>query len=209
MSTRNLLSARNSSETELEDDDLAVERTASERYSHSQNRAMRWLFRLLNVVVAPFSRGTPVLRRHHRSLPRLNTGSGKGRFYYLKKLFTVLLLTVLVFLTLSLLNGLLRPSYMNPPAHYRELDRNIRESTARGRGNPNNEQIFIAANIINGDLVKRSWGASLLELIDILGPDNVFVSIYENDSGKGTRDALLALRDQLPCKNKRQFCGWC
>ena len=202
MSTRNLLSARNSSETELDDDDLAVEQTASERYNRSRSRAMRWLSRLLNIVIAPFSRGTPVLRRHPRSLPRLQTGVGKGRFYYLKKLFTVLVLTVLLFLTLSLVNGLLRPSYMNPPAHYRDLDRNIRESTAPGRGNPNKERVFVAANIINGELVKQSWGASLLEVIDILGPDNVFVSIYENDSGPGTRDALLALRDKLPCEDE-------
>ncbi|OCK97816.1 glycosyltransferase family 69 protein [Cenococcum geophilum 1.58] len=102
---------------------------------------------------------------------------------------------------LSLLNGLLQPSYMHPPTHYGDLEKDVVESNRNGRGNPNNEKVFIAANIINEELIRGSWGVSLLELVGILGKENVFVSIYENDSGDGTRDALLKLEKELPCNS--------
>jgi hypothetical protein len=40
---------------------------------------------------------------------------------------------------------------------------------------------------------------SVLHLDDILGKENVFVSIYENDNGNGTRDALHEFQHKLPC----------
>jgi hypothetical protein len=89
---------------------------------------------------------------------------------------------------------------MHPPTHYGDLEKNVVESNRNGRGNPNNEKVFIAANIINEELIRGSWGVSLLELVGILGKENVFVSIYENDSGDGTRDALLKLEKELPCE---------
>ena len=47
------------------------------------------------------------------------------------------------------------------------------------------ETVYIAANIIDGDLIKGPWGKSLLELVDLIGKDRVFVSIYG-----GPTDAL-------------------
>ncbi|KAG0647449.1 hypothetical protein D0Z07_6851 [Hyphodiscus hymeniophilus] len=58
------------------------------------------------------------------------------------------------------------------------------------------EIVYIAANIIDGDLIKSSWGKSLLELIDLIGKDRVFVSIYG-----GPSDALKELEAKLPCEH--------
>lgn len=74
------------------------------------------------------------------------------------------------------------------------------ESTKTGRGNLHDEKIFIVANVLNEDLIRTSWGDDLVELIDILGKDNVFISIYENDAGNGTETALLDLGWRLPRK---------
>ncbi|KAI2375544.1 hypothetical protein LOY91_002172 [Ophidiomyces ophidiicola] len=125
-------------------------------------------------------------------------GAKKRRSGYRRALrFTALL--VGGFVLVSLLEGVLFPSYQRPPRHYHELRQAILASTRSGRGNQENEKIFIAANIINEELIRGPWGTSLLELIDILGEQNVFVSIYENDSGIGTRNALRELQKKLPC----------
>jgi hypothetical protein len=77
----------------------------------------------------------------------------------------------------------------------------VTTSTLPGRGNPYGEKIFIAANILQEDLIRGSWGNAVLELVDLLGADNVFLSIYENDSGRGTADALEELRNKVSCKS--------
>ncbi|OCK76269.1 glycosyltransferase family 69 protein [Lepidopterella palustris CBS 459.81] len=112
---------------------------------------------------------------------------------------SIILNIVLTFVLVSFLNGILRPSYLNPPARYGELEKRIVDSERDGRGNPGNEKVFIAANILNEELVRGSWGSNLQVLVEILGRENVFVSIYENDGGDGPRDALLELREKLPC----------
>ena len=58
------------------------------------------------------------------------------------------------------------------------------------------ETVYIAANIIDGDLIKGSWGKSLLELVDLIGKDRVFVSIYG-----GPSDVLKELAAKLPCEH--------
>lgn len=57
------------------------------------------------------------------------------------------------------------------------------------------ETVYIAANIIDEDLIKGSWGKSLLELVDLIGKDRVFVSIYGGPSA-----ALKELEAKLPCE---------
>ncbi|OCL04636.1 glycosyltransferase family 69 protein [Glonium stellatum] len=125
----------------------------------------------------------------------------RRRYSRRRKTLSVVLYPLLVFGLLSLLNELLRPSYMHPPPHYDELEKNIVQSNQNGHGNLKSEKTFIAANIINEELIKGSWGVGLLELVGILGKENVFVSIYENDSGDGTRDALLKLQKELTCNS--------
>jgi hypothetical protein len=105
-------------------------------------------------------------------------------------------------IVISVIRAIIFPSYQHPPAHYQVLSDAVSGSILPGRGNPNKEKIFIAANILQEDLIRGPWGDSVLELIELLGPDNVFLSIYENDSGSGTVNALKELRSKVTCKSE-------
>lgn len=70
-------------------------------------------------------------------------------------------------------------SYINPPPFL--LD--------------DQETVYIAANIIDADLINGAWGKSLLGLVDLIGKERVFVSIYG-----GPADALKELEAKLPCE---------
>ena len=78
------------------------------------------------------------------------------------------------------------------------------QSDALGRANPLNEKIFIAVSLYDqgGRLIDGSWGQSVLDLIDLLGHDNVFLSIYENDSGDGGTQALERFKHKLSCQHE-------
>jgi len=108
-------------------------------------------------------------------------------------------ITIFGLIVISILDAILYPSYAYPPTHYQHLENAIQSSSQLGRGNPNSDKIFIASNIINADLIRHHWGNAMLQLIDYLGPENVFVSIYENDSGPDTVTALTEFARKLPC----------
>ncbi|MCJ1389540.1 hypothetical protein MMC18_002397 [Xylographa bjoerkii] len=73
-------------------------------------------------------------------------------------------------------------------------------STAdEGSANPTNQKIFIAANIIDEGLIRGKWGSAVQDLIYLLGRRNVFLSVYENDSGLGSKAALEELRRKVTC----------
>ncbi|RDL34422.1 Uncharacterized protein BP5553_07550 [Venustampulla echinocandica] len=59
---------------------------------------------------------------------------------------------------------------------------------------PTDEKVFIAANIIDGELIDGAWGKSLLDLVELIGKDRVYVSIYG-----GPTSALRNLDGKLPC----------
>ncbi|TQS36073.1 hypothetical protein Golomagni_03486 [Golovinomyces magnicellulatus] len=59
------------------------------------------------------------------------------------------------------------------------------------------ERIFIAANIIDGDVIRNWWGPSLLSLVQFIGPERTYVSIYG-----GPTAALSQLADKLKCEHK-------
>ncbi|KAL2817395.1 cryptococcal mannosyltransferase 1-domain-containing protein [Aspergillus granulosus] len=112
-----------------------------------------------------------------------------------------------IILALLLLASIFRPSYTWRPAHYTALSRTVANSTASGRGNPRNEKIFIAASLYDrgGDIAGGQWGERILALIDLLGEDNVFLSIYENDSGSVGAGALLDLDARVSCNKSIVF----
>ncbi|KAM3416682.1 hypothetical protein BST61_g8273 [Cercospora zeina] len=64
-----------------------------------------------------------------------------------------------------------------------------------------NEKVFIAASIYDkeGEVVSGEWGHSVLDLISILGPQNVFLSLYENDPDPMAKAALEAFSRNLTC----------
>ena len=112
-----------------------------------------------------------------------------------------------VMVALMVASAILSPSYSNPPPQYATLRDAVDQSTDPGRGNARNEKIFIAASLYDksGDLAGGEWGSRVLQLVDLLGPENVFLSIYENDSGEEGRSALRSLEEQVRCKKSIVF----
>jgi hypothetical protein len=122
-----------------------------------------------------------------------------------KSLFRfVLKITLLSIAFLLVVTPILFPSYTRYPAHYKELRSRCSGTGGKsGCANPRKEQVFISVSLFDpkGTIANGSWGEYLLELIHLIGEDNVFLSIYENDSGDAGAEALEGLRKRVPCKN--------
>lgn len=110
-----------------------------------------------------------------------------------------------VCLFLVLFVGIFFPSYTHRPAHYNELRQRALHSTSPGRANIHNEKVLIAASIYEekGALTGGAWGKSILELVDLLGPKNVHLSIYENDPDALSRQSLIEMRKKATCTSSR------
>ena len=154
-----------------------------------------------------FSRWILGVCRHRRLLRRLYTNgyptSGKRQNSGWAQILLLTKFTTIVFgslVVLSLLRAIVYPSYIAPPAHYQILRIAVASSAHPGRGNPNNEKVFIATNMVKEDLIRGAWGNAVSELVTLLGEENVFLSVYENDSGPGTIDALKELRNNIQCE---------
>lgn len=104
--------------------------------------------------------------------------------------------------------GIFLPSYSHPPKHYNDLRKRTLASEEPGRGNINNEKIYIAASVFDksGSLLSGDWSRNLLDLIDLLGPDNVFISVYENDASEDAAQALYAFQKKLTCASNSEKC---
>ncbi len=109
---------------------------------------------------------------------------------------------ILLFLT-----GVFRPSYTKLPTHYRILKNQILQSRDGGRGNLDNQKIFITSSIYDkdGHLASGAWGQALLSLIDILGSDNVYLSIYENGGLGEAQNALRRFETKIQCRHRLIF----
>ncbi|MCJ1447856.1 MAG: hypothetical protein MMC23_008368 [Stictis urceolatum] len=110
-------------------------------------------------------------------------------------------------LVLIVFTGLFRPSYTHLPPHYQALQERALTSQEPGRANPNNEKIFICISLYDkgGKLAGGQWGQQLLDVIDLLGPENTFLSIYENGSGEAGAKALRELEAKVPCEKDMVF----
>lgn len=80
-----------------------------------------------------------------------------------------------IFLLFLTGNAIFNASYSNPPP-YTILP----------------EKVYIAANIIDEDLIRGRWGDAIVDLVTLLGPQRAFVSIYG-----GPKDALQELEVKL------------
>ena len=121
-----------------------------------------------------------------------------GRFKFLLKSIPGLVLI------LVLVTAIFWPSYNKPPAHYGVLRKRIEANDGSGLANADDQKIFIAASLYDqdGHLLDGTWGTSLLYLIDLLGPKNVYLSIYENGGPKA--EAALDRfrnREDLMCRH--------
>ena len=63
---------------------------------------------------------------------------------------------------------------------------------------PRKERVFIASSHWNSEVVLRShWSQAVTDIARKLGPENVFVSVYESGSWDNTKDALGELGADL------------
>lgn len=124
---------------------------------------------------------------------------GTGACLNLRSPTTLLLL----FIAYTLFHCIiLYPPYTRLPAHYRAIRERCEASEIPGRGNPAREKIFISSALYEqeGELSNGPWGKSILELIDLLGPENVYFSLYENNISKATAKALHDFGEKMKCQ---------
>lgn len=142
---------------------------------------------------APFTRC--FARRRLRRLTRRNPF-----------IFTLIKYSIAAVIAILIATPIFAPSYTKKPAHYRDLSARCGGSASApdGCANSLNEKIFISVSLYDkdGHLADGQWGQTVLELIHILGPDNVFISIYENDSGPEGARALEHFQQKLTCRHK-------
>jgi hypothetical protein len=100
-----------------------------------------------------------------------------------------------------LLLAVVHPSYSYPPHHYSVLRARALQSTHPGRINIHKEKVFIASSIYDkqGRLASGLWAQNLLDLVDLLGPENVFLGIFEDDPDNLARSSLEQLSKQVKC----------
>lgn len=151
--------------------------------------------------------------RHRYLTHRSSTAPRPSRRRSLVRNFTICAYALLAaLLAITVVGGTFFPSYTVPPQHY--IDLRDRVTLAHGQGgNIGNKKVFIAASLYDpgGKLTGGRWAENVLQLIDLLGPDNTYLSIYENDSGVGGKDALDGFRERVPCDNNLVFedhLGW-
>ena len=70
--------------------------------------------------------------------------------------------------------------------------------------NPTNQTYFIASNLFNSERILPRYTEALLQFIDDVGPHNVYVSIYENDSQDRTPEMLRAFSIELRRRGVRR-----
>ena len=139
-------------------------------------------------------------RTHYRSAHHPRLGFHRLSFRPSRRcyVFAGILLALVLFIAVFL-----EPSYTELPAHYQSLKNRIESSEDYGRANPENQKIFIAASIYDkgGRLLGGAWGEAVLELINMLGNRNVFLSIYENASGEAALGAQYKFQQRVQCQH--------
>ncbi|KAL9112609.1 MAG: hypothetical protein Q9227_003180 [Pyrenula ochraceoflavens] len=195
---QNSFKASNSFDLDREDYELqSLTRAEFQKYPKRSQTSLRWVSHLSDLLRKILGCGrnsnakrSPLLRRSRN-----------------RRLGFILHTCAISLLTLILLTGIFRPSYTHPPLHYEELRSAAESSDAEGRANPRNEKIFIAASIFDpqGTLVTGRWAESVLQLVQLLGSKNVFLSVYENDAGDVASDALNIFKSKLQCENRVVF----
>lgn len=93
---------------------------------------------------------------------------------------------------------ILRPSCSRLPDHYLALGRRCKNSGEPGRGNPNSENIFIAASLCDPvvALVEGYLGRTVLELVELLGLQNAYLSVCEDDADSQAKAALDSMKSK-------------
>lgn len=137
--------------------------------------------------------GDPLSRRSSKEFPlsliRETCDIKRSRWRYRRRfLLRSVVLCALIAVLLVVITPVLNPSYTRRPSHYTGT-------------NINSEKVFIAANIVDETLIRGAWGTAVQNLVKLLGKENVYLSIYENDSGPGTKAALRELEQKIQCES--------
>ncbi|KAF2201143.1 hypothetical protein GQ43DRAFT_440874 [Delitschia confertaspora ATCC 74209] len=145
--------------------------------------------RLKHFFKSPTSSSHSTPRRRRRCFPRI--------------ILWVSFVFVYVLVLLVVLEATFLPSYTYRPSHYNELRKSALNTTSPGRANLHNEKVFIAASIYdqNGTLTSGPWADAVLSLVDLLGPDNVFLSVYENNPDPVSKQSLADLKQRVHCNS--------
>ena len=167
---------------------------------------------LTGQTVTPKNRCTTLLRFRRWCQPRLRSkylyrSCGRSRRSLLSQ-FTLLSYSFFsIIVLIAILGFTFFPSYTHLPPHYAELRARAKSSPSPGIGNPSQQKVFIAASLYDpyGNLASGAWADKVLELIHLLGPENTYLSVYENDSGPKGSAALTSLRDRVTCQHSLMF----
>lgn len=182
-------------------DEADFESQAVPRFKRLSNR-WPFLSRLLSSTYSGYQRLRP-----SRPFVSASTRPTFPRRFLVRRVCFYLHAIAGVVLALLVLTSIFRPSYTRPPSHYASLRDAVAQSSLPGRGNPRSEKVYIAASLYDpdGGLAQGKWGADVLELVHLLGPDNVFLSVYENDSGEEGERALREWEEHIPCEKSIVF----
>ncbi|KAL4935305.1 hypothetical protein BDV06DRAFT_131235 [Aspergillus oleicola] len=172
-------------------------------YSKAQAPRRSLLEKILQLVHLTLRRFWSVGSRHGAHYMPLLPGVTQARYSrrFLFRLCYYLFCLLSAILVLVIFTSTFFPSYTRLPPQYLSLRDLALKSDQPGRGNLRKEKVFIAASLYDptGELAGGHWASSVLQLIDLLGKDNAFLSIYENDSGNEGKSALHELEKQVPC----------
>src|SRR5690606_35068179 len=102
---------------------------------------------------------------------------------------SVVRITLMLFVFLNLLEVLL--------IHYRLTSSEADERWPALPPLLRNEKIFIASIHRNSEKILPDWNEAIVSLAKTIGPENVFVSVYENGSWDKTQSMLKDLDKQL------------
>lgn len=169
--------------------------------SYLSQRPSRISYYLQKLI--PFRRGTFHSKYQHRRT-RSQILQRARRLGLHKPSFRVclyFLVFIFIIVALLVLTAIFRPSYRRPPAHYKSLRDRVEKSEDYGRANPEHQKIFIAASLYDkgGHLLGGAYGEAVLRLIDILGNRNVYLSIYETESGEAGQTAQFNFEARVQC----------
>ncbi|KAI9722164.1 MAG: hypothetical protein M1828_004846 [Chrysothrix sp. TS-e1954] len=148
--------------------------------------------------------------RSSSPLPYSRAGRSKLRpitrkpLFDLRLIFKTLTWTLLFLALIAFVVATAFPSYTKPPPHYTKLAQNAKSRAPPGRANLRQEKVFIAASLYDptGELVDGPWGRLVQELVELLGPNSTFLSIYESDSGPAGALALKSFEAQISCEHR-------
>ncbi|KAK5945770.1 hypothetical protein PMZ80_002978 [Knufia obscura] len=182
--------------TSHDDDDPAV--------SLLDNQSARRRYRPLALITRSFS--LSYWRRVQRHAIRRAKRIKPGQAYvsdWPRRLLRLVCVSLSTLLLIVVLVGAFFPSYTRLPPHYQSLRERVENGRRAGSANTGGQKVYIAASIFDpgGDLAGGNWGKNVLDLIHILGPENVYLSIYENDSGDDALEALSNLEPRVPCNH--------